>query len=137
MMILAVLCAAAVLVMPCTAVPMTELTSANWNDVAMDPSKHVFVQFYTPWCGQCRQMAGAWAQVADLVRYDDVVIGRMDASKARALTDELGVEGFPEMLFLHRAHKGKPVLYQGGRSASAMFTWFNGQIKPPPTDDDG
>ena len=35
-----------------TKIPAEE-RAQNFKEVAMDPEKHVFVEFYAPWCSEC------------------------------------------------------------------------------------
>ena len=121
-----------VLLLPqaCVGADIVELSASDWDAVALDPTRHVFVQFYTPWCGQCRHMAPAWVELATSIGNSDVVIGMLNAHKHEDVARRYGVEGLPEMLFFHKLAKDRPIVYSGGRSVKAFQSFLIEQMRP-------
>ncbi|KAJ4820807.1 Protein disulfide-isomerase 1 [Rhynchospora pubera] len=61
---------------------VVEVTSENFDDVIFDITKHVFVQFYAPWCGHCHNFAPTYEKVASIFKLDeDVVIARVNGDE--------------------------------------------------------
>ncbi|CAI5461641.1 unnamed protein product [Closterium sp. Yama58-4] len=73
-----------------------DLTPATFDVIALDPTKHVLVEFYAPWCGHCKQLAPIYEQVAEAFRLEsNVVIAKVDADQHQGLKDRFAISGFP------------------------------------------
>ncbi|KAF0685090.1 Aste57867_22964 [Aphanomyces stellatus] len=100
------------------------LTGDNFKSV-VDGSKNVFVEFYAPWCGHCKNLAPTWETLATSFKnVDDVVIAKVDADEHRELGTEWEVNGFPTLKFWNKGAK-YPDPYEGGRSEDELVAFVN------------
>jgi len=98
----------------------------NFDKLVLDSSKDVFVEFYAPWCGHCKQLAPAYESFAKAFVYEkDVNIVKVDADSERALGSEYGITGFPTLKFFPKDKKDAPEDYTGGRSAADLIAFMN------------
>ena len=55
-------------------VAVLNLKADYFDSVAMDPTKHVFVEFYAPWCGHCRSLAPVYEKLGKVFEAESSVI---------------------------------------------------------------
>jgi len=104
---------------------VVELTPENFDQV-VDGSKHVFVEFFAPWCGHCKNLAPVYEEVADaFAKEKSVVIAKVDADAHKDLGSRFEVHGFPTLKFFPQGNKDAPIKYEGGRSTEELVNWLN------------
>lgn len=92
-------------------------------DEVVNSDKDVFVEFYAPWCGHCKQLAPEYVKVAAAFKeVSDVVIAKVDAT---ANDTPEAVQGFPTLVFYAKGKGvGEGEKYQGGRTAKDIVDWI-------------
>ncbi|KAK8952038.1 Protein disulfide isomerase-like 2-2 [Platanthera zijinensis] len=101
------------------------LTPENFDQVVLDSTKDVLVEFYAPWCGHCKSLAPVYEKLANVYKLDeDVVIANVDADKYKNLAEKYGVTGYPTLKFFPKTNKAGED-YDGGRDLDAFITFFN------------
>jgi len=116
------------------------LTPDNFDSV-VDGSKNVFVDFYAPWCGHCKNLEPEYEIVGDaFAGSKDVVVAKVDADGHRDLGSRFGVQGFPTLKFFPKGKSvSDPEAYEGGRSADDIIGFLNtkggakGRVKKAPS----
>ncbi|KAK9667857.1 hypothetical protein RND81_13G016000 [Saponaria officinalis] len=62
------------------------LSTDNFDEIVLDETKDVLVEFYAPWCGHCKSLAPTYEKVATAFKSEgDVVIANLDADKYKDL----------------------------------------------------
>ncbi|CAO4370235.1 unnamed protein product [Caenorhabditis nigoni] len=103
--------------------PVKVLVASNFNEIALDESKTVFVKFYAPWCGHCKQLVPVWDELAEKYESNpNVVIAKLDAT-LNELAD-IKVNSFPT-LKLWPAGSSTPVDYDGDRNLEKFEEFVN------------
>ncbi|CAL1167294.1 unnamed protein product [Cladocopium goreaui] len=85
----------------------------------MTQGKAVFLKFFTPWCGQCKDMKPAWDALMEEFRDDDtVLVGEVDCvGSGKAKCKELDIKAYPQVKY------GDPNNledYKGGRDLPSL-----------------
>jgi len=80
---------------------VVDLEDSNFDEVLSDPTKHVMVEFYAPWCGHCKKLAPTYEKVANTFHKDkNIIIARVDAIANVKLTTKYLVQEFPVSIFI-------------------------------------
>jgi len=104
---------------------VTVLTPSNFDQVVMDPTKDVLVEFYAPWCGHCKKLAPIWDSLAAVYRGEnDLVIAKVDADAHKELGSKFGVTGFPTIKYFPKGNKAGQD-FDGGRELKDLVDWVN------------
>jgi len=86
----------------------------SFDDIVMDESKEVFIEFYAPWCGHCKKLEPAYNKLAKAMKDEkDIVIAKIDAT-ANDIPPFFKVEGFPTMYYALPGKKKEPIKFESG-----------------------
>jgi len=98
------------------------LVGKNFNDIVMDPTKDVLVEFYAPWCGHCKKLAPIYDELAKNLRHNkNLVIAKMDSTANEV--ESVSVQGFPTIKFWPAGNKSAPMDFNDDRTVEG-FTKF-------------
>ncbi|MCL7038766.1 hypothetical protein MKW94_025000, partial [Papaver nudicaule] len=101
------------------------LTGENFNEIVLDETKDVLVEFYAPWCGHCKSLAPIYEKVATAYKLEgNVVIANLDADKHKDLAERYGISGFPTLKFFPKGNKAGED-YDGGRDVDDFVSFIN------------
>uniref|UniRef100_A0AAZ3PA79 protein disulfide-isomerase n=1 Tax=Oncorhynchus tshawytscha TaxID=74940 RepID=A0AAZ3PA79_ONCTS len=102
--------------------PVRVLVGKNFEEVVFDPKKNVFVEFYAPWCGHCKQLDPIWTKLGEKYQDSaDIVVAKMDSTANEIET--VKVHSFPTLKFFPAGDEHKVVDYNGERTLEG-FTKF-------------
>jgi len=102
------------------------LDPSNFDSIALDSNKLVFVEFYAPWCGHCKHLAPDWEKLGVAFQNEpNVVIAKVDADQHRTLGERYGVTGFPTLKFFPRGAEKTAETYEGARELDGLVAEVN------------
>ncbi|KAG8548155.1 hypothetical protein GDO81_026405, partial [Engystomops pustulosus] len=102
--------------------PVKVLVGKNFEEVAYDETKNVFVEFYAPWCSHCKELEPIWEELAEKYKdHENVVIAKIDATENEI--DGLRVRGFPNLRFFPAGPERKMIEYTKNRTVD-LFSKF-------------
>jgi len=95
------------------------LVGKDHNEVVNQPDKHVFVEYYAPWCGHCKHLAPIWEELAAAYdSHDNILIAKMDSTENEV--DTVDIRGFPTLIFYPAGANKKSEVYDGDRELEAL-----------------
>ncbi len=81
------------------------LTTANFKEEVLESAKPVLVDFWAVWCGPCRMLAPAIAEIAE--EYADTIkVGKVNVDEEPELANMLQISSIPTLIFFK---DGQPV----------------------------
>jgi protein disulfide-isomerase-like protein len=97
-----------------------KLNPSNFADT-LKSDKPILVEFYTNWCGHCKNLAPEYAKAAAELKADGVVLASMDCTNHQDFCNKHEVQGYPT---LRVYRKGEYSKYEGTRKAAGIVKYM-------------
>jgi len=97
------------------------LVGKNFEEVVFESGKDVFVEFYAPWCGHCKNLAPKWELLADeFAHADNIIVAKVDSTENDTPAE---IQGFPTLVYYPAGNK-EGLKYEGGREVEPMAEYI-------------
>nr|XP_023660001.1 protein disulfide-isomerase-like [Paramormyrops kingsleyae] len=109
--------------------PVKVVVGKNFERVAFDETKNVFIEFYAPWCGHCKELEPIWQKLGEKYKdHESIIIAKMDSTANEV--DSFDVSGFPTIKYFPAGSERKIVDYNGNRDLETFsrFLEHEGQL---------
>lgn len=101
----------------------------SFDDIVINNTKDVLVEFYAPWCGHCKKLAPIFDDLgAKFKDNDNIVIAKMDSTANEIDVAGVDVKGFPTLFFFKGDDKKNPVQYEGGRELDNFVEYLEKNV---------
>lgn len=100
-----------------------QLSDATFSEYR-SAHQFLFVKFFAPWCGHCKRMASDWRELAN--ENHGVTIAEVDCTVDTGLCSEMGVSGYPTILWFSGT-TAEPIEHTGGRTLQAFSHFISMQ----------
>ena len=74
------------------------ITKANFEELVLNNSKSVLLDFWAPWCGPCRMVAPIVEEIAE--EREDILLGKINVDEEMELAMEFGVASIPTLVVM-------------------------------------
>jgi protein disulfide isomerase len=94
----------------------------TFNEIVMDESKDVLLEYYATWCGHCKTFSPEYIKLSNKVSHlGNLVIAKIEGDENDT---PVKVEGFPTIYFFPSGKKNSPIKYEGPLSAKPVFDFI-------------
>jgi len=112
--------------------PVRVLVGTTFNDIVLDTTKDVLVEFYAPWCGHCKALTPVYEQLGlALQATESIVIAKIDSTANDVDHPAVHVQGFPTIMFFPANAKDAPMVYEGERDLESLKAYVEEHATHP------
>ena len=97
-------------------------------DKALSKYDNILIMFYAPWCGHCKKFKPELEKAAAVLRKENLMIAKVDATVEKDLATKYNVRGYPTVKFFK---KGDVIDYTAGRNEQDVINWVRRKSVSP------
>jgi len=102
--------------------PVKVLVGKSLHNVVKS-NKHVFVEFYAPWCGHCKALAPTWDELGEKLKgRDDIMIAKLEATANSP--DRVQVRSYPTLILFKGSVSNQIKYDKGDRSLEGLVAFL-------------
>lgn len=99
---------------------------ADQYDKILAAYEYVFIEFYAPWCGHCKNLAPVYDEVGNHFKGNNrLLVAKIDAT-ANYVDAKLGVTGFPTLILFQNGKVADK--YNGQRDRDSIVTYLESKL---------
>ncbi|KAF8639921.1 hypothetical protein AX17_001172 [Amanita inopinata Kibby_2008] len=111
--------------------PVYVVVGKTFEEVVLDDSKDVFIEFYATWCGHCKRLKPTWDSLGERFadRKDRILIAKIEATENDLPPSvPLHISGFPTIKFKPAGTRDF-IDYDGDRSLESLVAFVEEHAK--------
>jgi protein disulfide-isomerase A1 len=105
---------------------VTVLTNLTF-DKALEKYDNLFVMFYAPWCGHCKNFKPHLERAAGILRKENIICAKVDATEDQQLSERFDIRQFPTIKYFK---KGVEIDYNEKRVEEDVIKWVRKKSGP-------
>ena len=74
------------------------ITKANFEELVLQSSNKVLLDFWAPWCGPCRMVGPIVEEIAE--ENEDITVGKINVDEEIELALQFGVSSIPTLVVM-------------------------------------
>jgi len=108
--------------------PVKVVVGKTFQEIVLDKSKNVLLEFYAPWCGHCKNLEPTYKSVGEhFANNENIVVAKIDAT-ANYIDPAYKIEGFPTIKFFPAGDKTDVLSYEGTRTLDDIIEFVNDNL---------
>lgn len=106
---------------------LTEVTEKTFEQDVLNSSKPVLIDFYAPWCGDCKRIAPVLEFIA--AEYADrFTVVKINAENETALKQKYDIQAYPTLCVMQNGKPGEYIVEPSSKDEIVRFLQTEGVL---------
>jgi len=108
--------------------PVVTVVGSTFDQIVLDKSKDVLIEFYAPWCGHCKALEPKYLELAKSLKNEkNLVIAKLDGT-LNEFPNTFAAQGYPTIYFVPAGKEDSPIQFNGNREVDDMTKFMKEHV---------